>query len=331
MKGKSYMNRKIVLLMIPALMLSGCTLLDFNIESGDKVDPEDAAYRPTVVIREEEKGEEITLEQAEENVAEIKLATQNRSAKLQTEEGRQEILAESNKFSYDLKVKMDNYYVLDTVDFSKNDKYMHSSLHAEVPEIDLSKTGYTVDAVDIVDGKEDSDYHLYVNSENRVVEAVKTVGDGHFMEDGVRKEWHENSKYYRLADESVNYDNLFMTQLCNQILFVGNQSNSLMKAIEPYMDETYTNSTLGSSVSFHSKGEGHLYIEMSMPTTGLQMTMLFDNYWLTYEYMHIDLRKINELGVLEEELPYERMTTELSIDFSKANIDYPNLDEYTLK
>ncbi len=325
------MKRKLVLLMIPALMLSGCTLLDFNL-SGDKNDPDDAAYRPTVVIREEEKGEEIALPQAEEALSLIKQSVQSRSNKLQNEEGRQEVLNELNKVSYDFKVKMDDYYVLDGFDFSKNDSYLHTSLHAEVPETDLSKSGFTVNKVDVVNGKEDADYHLYKNQDNRIVEATKLAVNG--QKNG--EEWQENSKYYELLDESVNYDEFVTNPLCQSMIFVGEQTSKLMDKLVENMDKYVSEENsgelaFGGSISFRSKGEGHLYIETSMPVAGLEMTVLFDNSWLTYGYMHINLQKAKEYGIVDDNVVFDRMTTELSVDFSHANVDLPDLSEYTAK
>ena len=319
------MKKKLVLLMVSALMLSGCTLLDFTGSSeGGELDPEDAAYRPTVVIKEEQKGEEITVQEAQETVVAIQTATQSRSQKLQTLEGQQEVAEETTVFSYDFKVKMDDYYVLDSVDYSKNDKYFHSALHAEIPAVDLSKTGYTVDGIDVVEGSEDIDYHLYQQQE-AIIEAQKVIADGYYIDNGVRKSFHENDKRYHTLKTDSSYEELALPRICNEMLFIGNQSNAMMQQAEPYLNEQYA--SLGANVSFHSKGEGHLYMEVSMPTMGLEMTALFENYWLTYEYMHIDLRKIS--AFMEEEIPYERMTTELNIDFTKCNVEYPDLSQYT--
>lgn len=319
------MKRKLVLLMLPALMLSGCTILNNNSES-DKVDPEDASYRPTIVIKEEQKGEEITSEQAETMIEDIKTNLQSRSVKLQSEEEREEMIADCNQFSYDMKVKMDDYYVLMSNDYSKNDKYMHVGLHAEVPAVDLSKTGYAVSDLPIVEGVEDMEQYTYVNPDSRIVSAHKSVGSGYIIEDGVKKPYEENVRYHEILDESVVFDDLFEIKLCDELLFCANQTNAMLQQFEPYDSSS---SGGGKSLTYSSSGEGNLYLEVNLPSTGMKMTALFEDYWLKYEYIHIDLRKIKELGVVtDEEMPYNRMTTEISFDFNKANVEYPDLSQY---
>ena len=320
------MKKRLMLLMVPALMLSGCTVLNFDF-GADKNNPDDAAYRPTVVITDEQKGTAISYSDAKAELEDIAEKNATRSQKLRTAEGKAELAEEMNLLSYDLKVKMDDYYVLDGFDFSKNDKYLHNSLHAEVPETDLSKSGFTVNKVEVVNGKEDADHYLYSDSEGRVVEAAKVAANG--KKGG--EEWQENSKLYSYLD--ANYDELVLDPLCESLGFIGDQTTKLMDKLTENMNKYVSENTegelaFGGTIAFSSKGEGHLFIDLSMPTIGLETTVLFDNNWLTYGYMHINLTKAKEYGIVGDDVVFDRMTTELSVDFSDAKVEYPDLSQY---
>ena len=79
-------------------------------------------------------------------------------------------------------------------------------------------------------------------------------------------------------------------------------------------------------IEFYSSGEGNLYMHFYIPSVGITLEALFENYWLTYEYMYTDLTKLKdmyqELGI---EMEYEKMVTELHIEFNTATVRYPTL------
>ena len=306
------MNKKLLLLVIPALMLSGCTLLDLGGESGE-LPPELGDYQPQHTIASEDQGEEITAEEAEATIEQIKSNLNSRNAKYATEEGRQELLNSVKYLQYDFRVKMDDYFAYMDVNYARSEQYFHSGLNAEVPEMDLSKNPYKMDSVDILDGKETVDYHIYQQDE-KVIGALKEDINGHVEEDGVQKEIHKNAATYTYLD--ATFEQAADSMILAGLRVIDSQGLAIIERLNTIPSATY-----------RSSGEGALFFSATMPITNMKVEGLFENDILVYAYTFIDATLLKDI----EEIDYndfDHMSTELYARYDSAKIEYPDLSKY---
>ena len=324
------MKKKLaVLLLVPALMLSGCSMLN-NIlgkltsmvdeQSQKEEDAEDQKeYAQTVKIDDSKKGSPVSYEEARQTANEINAEVQLRAALVETEEGVQQVIEDTDKFSYQFKVKMDDEYILDKVNYSRSDAYFSSILDERIPvEHENQKyisTGHT-EIYDYLDGRSGD-----------CVQAVKHNYNGYREDDsGVWGPYDSHSAYYRYVPLST-FDSDIFTQLSELIVSIGNQGKNYMQSLDPYFNETYQG--FGEvTLQYCSKGAGHLYGKIDIPTIGVTFEFLFENYWITYEYMHVDMRKLQTYVDYDLGTSYKQMSTELYMNFDTVNLSYPDLSGY---
>ena len=323
------MKRKFAfLLLIPALTLSGCSTLNNLLgklsemveeQSQSENDEEQKEYAQTVKIDASQKGETITYSEAKSQASDINNEIQNRSRRMETAEGRQELIEDTDKFSYKFKLKMDDTSVYNYINYSQSDKYFGGIAdNTMVTQNDAGekRSAYT-----------HSEVYEYLAGDS-FVQASKHHTDGYYYDEDSSGWVPANSDYayYRYVNEDV-YSNDILVNLCDLIILIGNRGKDYMQQMEPYFNETYTGS--GMTAEYSSKGAGHLYGKINMPSYGVTFEFLYEDYWITYEYMHIDMRKMQSMiGDMADLGGYKQMSTELYMSFNTVDIQYPNLDSY---
>ena len=319
------MKKRIVLLTLPVFLLTGCSLLTNildkikgqNTNENQEESEDQKEFAQTVTISEEEKGTPISSQQAQQTMNGINANMQSKMDEIQTEEGMKQQIENTDKFSYVFRNKVDDkIYIDNAVNYSRSDKYFHSKI--------ITRTLMDDDQND-VHGLFCSDGDLFeYELGEQYVHAIKSHDWGY---DTKNNENHDTSYAYYHYVTNYSFEQDVFTQLSELMLSVGNQGKNYMQTIDPYTNESMSNAY--GSISFYSKGEGHLYGKILMPQSGITLEFLYENYWLKYEYMYTDLRQLQSfVGASFGLDSYTQMTTELYMDFQSAKVEYPNLDNY---
>lgn len=288
------MTKKIVLLMLPALMLSGCTLL---INNGGEAGINDELYKPTVKISDEQKGETITKEAADEKLDDF---TSRMSATIAN-------LKENvpDYLTYTFKTDVDDKYNFTSINYAKEAKYLKTSSDTYTP--------VTLDDETKAQDKESHVIYDYLK-EDKFIHATKDLA--YDAETGATVE----VKAYETVDEETVFNWVEKAQE------MGDKAIKYLNDYRYILDNDYQSSDV--TVKFASKGEGHLYA--SVTTSGATVELLFEDYFLTYGYAYLNARGIADL-IPDQWKQYSCLATEIHVDFSSFNPEYPNLSEYIAK
>ena len=132
--------------------------------------------------------------------------------------------------------------------------------------------------------------------------------------------------YYTYAKDTYRYNGIF-SFLSELILECGNQMKNILSQMNSFSDLESMAGT-GIDIEYRSSGEGNLYMSMNIPMSGMRLEAMFENYWLTYEYLYTDLSSLKQYMPEGYEFEYEKMVTELFIDFNEATVEYPDITNY---
>lgn len=252
-------------------------------------------FAPEYHVEENKKGQKISNQEANSIARQI---AQNME---QYDSSKPEaFLEKATLFSYSFKnVIDDSTYIYSKVNYSSADEYFSQS--AAITAYDEGRPYHFM-----------ADNYEYALG-NQVVEAYYS---------------HEShTGYYWLREKEGYKFNGIFSFLSEMILNCGNQLHTITQNMDTYGNMP---SQSGMTIEFRSSGAGNLYFKFDMPSYGITLESLFEDYWLTYEYMYTDLTAMQKYMPDGFELEYDHMVTELHIDFHNATIVYPDLSTYTL-
>lgn len=291
------MTKKIVLFMLPALMLSGCTLLFNNNTSEAGIN--DELYKPTVKIGEDKKGEDITKEAADELLDQF---TSRMSATIA------DLKSNTPDFvTYTFKTDVDDKYNFSSLNYAKEAKYAKAASDTFTP--------VTLDDGSKAQDKESHVVYDYLDVD-RFVEAKK---DSSF---NAKTGETTELKTYKVLDAEKEFAWVDKAQE------MGNKATDYLTKYREYLDREYKSADV--TVKFSSKGEGHLYAYVNAPSLGATVELLFEDYFLSYGYAYLNLRGVSDF-IPDQFKQYSCLATEIHVDFSSFTPEYPTLAEYTVQ
>lgn len=285
------MKKKLALILVPFL-LSACDTVKGNEESPANKPKRPEGFEQTAQVEDSRKGEKITSEEATNVISDIT----KKSPMMKDTTDPEAFIEDASEFSYYFKNKMDDSVELVShVNYSQEKQFFSQQIFEKV----IDETGIYTLAV--------SNYEYILN--NQYVVAI-------FDSFGL-------SEVDYLPVEDYTRTAIF-AYLSDMILNIANCAKDALSQIESYSGMSGAMSGgQGMTLEYYSSGPGNLYICMSMESLGIYVEELFENYWITYEYMYTDLTKL--MGGSQIEMPYKHMMTELNIKFGEADINYPNI------
>lgn len=249
-------------------------------------------FQQSYKVEEEKKGSKVSASVASQRAKAIGEKMEEKTTAYSSDTSR--FIEDSKQFSYSFKnVIDDSLYLNSYVNYSSNEEFFSQKIEVLSKEDNLRHT---------------STNYEYVMDEKVIEAFVNEDGTGY---------------YYTYQKEGYQYNGIFAF-LSEMILECGNQMKNLLQQTEVYMG----GSVPGGTTEFRSSGEGNLYMKFSIPSSGITMEVLFEDYWLTYEYMYTDLTQLMKDMPKEyrDLIQNQRMVTELHIDFQHAEVNRPNLD-----
>ena len=246
-------------------------------------------FQKTHTVESSKKGNKISNNQASKIANDIANAM---NTKYSDDEGK--FIEDATKFSYTFRNVIDDTYTLSSkVNYDGEAEFFSQNIvsYGDGQWSEMTNYEYAID---------DTVYQVY--------------------ESGGR------GNYYTYPKKDYTYNGIFAF-LSEMILQCGNQIKEMLTQMT-----TYGNMDMPSgsdvTIEYYSKGAGHLYMYMYIASAGITLEALCEDYWLTYEYMYTDLTKLKQYMPEGYELEYERMVTELYIDFNHATVKYPDISRY---
>lgn len=254
-------------------------------------------FKQTYHVEDSKKGQKISTQEAGEIAQEISAKMDEKSDIYLADSNK--FIEDSQQFSYSFKnVIDDSLYLNSYVNYSATEEFFSQTVEL------LNDEGY----------RSTSTNYEYAIDDTMIEAVVYENGSGF---------------YWTYAKEGYKYNGIF-DFLSKMILECGNQMKNLLQQVDSYKSFSEVKGS-GITLEFRSSGPGCLYFRLSYPTMGITIEALFEEYWLTYEYMYTDMTKLlkNLPKEYQIELEYERMVTELHIDFQHATINRPDLTNLT--
>lgn len=284
------MKNKLAFLLVPFLLVS----CDFRKEDGstayNSIRPE--GFEQSVQVEDARKGEKITAQEASDVILDI-----TRNSPMMKDTANPEVfIDDTNEFSYYFKNKADDSVELvSKVNYSQPKQFFSQHISQKI----IDETG--------VHTLLTSNYEYILNNQY-IVAFFNSFG------------LHEVD-YLPVEDYSST---AIFAYLSDMIINLANYAKDALTQVDNYggiADEM--SGYDGITLEYYSSGPGNLYIRMSMESFGIYIEELFENYWLTYEYMYTDITKLMVGSQIE--IPYKRMMSEIYIKFGQTNIEYPDL------
>ena len=283
--------------MVPALMLSGCTLL-LNNNNANEAGINDELYKPTITINSNQKGERITKEEASDKLTQLTSRMSQTVANLK--ENAPDYL------TYTFKTDVDDQYRFASLNYAKEEQYVKTHTDQFDPaELEDGTKGHD---------KVTKDNYLYLDGDHYIQAS-------HQKNESADGKNVSEDKFYSVLDESEIID---WTSQAEQM---GNRATNYINDYRQYLEREYASADV--VVEFASKGEGHLYAYVdASKTLGAKVEVLFDNYFLVYGYAYLNLKSVADWIPAEFQGKGSQLASELRVDFSRFTPEYPNLAEY---
>ena len=250
--------------------------------------PED--FKQSYTVDASKKGKKISGQEAGNIAKEIERKMNERTTE------SEQFIEDSKVFSYSFKnVIDDKIYLGSEVNYSSEEDFFSQRLEV-MSEEDESRVHHI------------STQYEYSIGEEVVFADVNPDGSGH---------------YYTYSKEGYEYNGIFQF-LSEMMLECGNQIKNLLTQMTTYGDMPAGS---GVNVEYSSSGAGNLYMKMQIPSAGITLEALCEDYWLTYEYMYTDMTQLmkNLPAEYRDLMEFQRMVTEIHFDFQHATVERPDL------
>ena len=290
------MKNKIVLMFVPFLLV-GCASKSGGSSNNSTPTPTPSVTVPqgfeqTGSVSETRRGSKISTSEANQIIEEIRESSN--SFQSEYNDNPDKFIEDAQEFSYYFKNKIDDVSDMTSrVNYSRSAQFFSQHLTSSVVDegeiyiMDFTHYEYVLNNQFVtaytnnVSGKTDVDYHPI---------------------------------------EEYTTDGIF-TYLAEMILNIGNVTKDMLSQNDNYAGIAEQSSASGISIEYYSSGKGNLFIRMNMESFGIYLETLFEDCWLTYEYMYTDLTKL--MSGSGYSMPYQRMMSELNINYGRAEIAYP--------